>query len=772
VPPPAAHAKLEAVSEIDATQTEVARTPLLPRAAGEGVRHTSTARRPLRARKSAPAQRRSGLSGIIVYLLLGFACLAVAVASFVVLANPADIVRDRLIAQAKARLDRDVIVGGGASLTYFPFGVVLRDVVLSAHDTEGPPLVRAAAVGAHVSLLSLLGQRLTVSGVTITQPEINLAIDPDGRRNWEFASSDSRPAKLPVRLAQLAPRFGFGKDVPPDMLEGGTAAASARDEQRPGNAKLDHDPAIDVRMQDGTVRYSDARTGATRHLSAVNLRIGLNDSARHTQVSGGFTWMDEPVSVKASVSVEGEASTQADVHLKSRALDAVYRGRLASAGAGLDGHLVARAPSLEGLVRWIKGETQRTEPGIAVAFDGRVKHSGALLEFADASLTANGTTTTGAASIDVSGPKPVVRADLKLAALDLDRAPVPEQNTGLPAPVAKQAGKASSIDDLLNRTDGAAAERPAPEHMQQTAPDRTTRPLDLSALRWADLDGRIEIGKLRWHGLSIEALRATTTIVDGHVTANVTEAKLYGGHGNATLIIEPKGAERAAASVNATIEGAAAQALLKDLLHFDWIDGQGQLILALSAEGGSEQEIVDGLHGRAEIKVAEGALVGWDLNQMLRGLRQGHLPATDREPSARTRFGELTGSFAIAEGVAQNEDLKVTGGAVTLSGSGSVVYRDRTINYTVRSKLAQPAGGLEDIEIPVRIYGSWEKPVLSPDLDGVLKDPRTAAKVQQLGRNLRSGNVDEALKSVLGEGPEAEKKKERAKSILKRFLKQ
>jgi AsmA protein len=771
VPPRAAHAKLEAVSEIDAKQTEIARTPLLPRAAGEGARLTPAARQPPRARKTAPAQRRSGPHGIIVYLLLGFACLAVAVASFVVLANPADIVRDRLIGQAKARLDRDVTVGGGASLTYFPFGVVLRDVELSARDTVGPPLVRAAVVEAHVSLLSLLGQRLTVSGVTITQPEINLAIDPDGRRNWEFASSDSRPAKLPVRLAQLAPRFGFGKDVPPDMLEGGTPAASARDEQRPGDAKLDPDPAIDVRMQDGTVRYSDARTGATRHLSAVNLRIGLNDSARRTQVSGGFTWMDEPVSLKASVSVEGEASAHADVHLKSRALDAVYRGRLASAGAGLDGHLVARAPSLEGLVRWIKGETPRTEPGTAVAFEGRVKHSGALLEFADASWTANGTTATGAASVDVSGPKPVVKADLKFAVLDLDRAPVPERNTSLPAPVAKQAGRARSIDDLLKRTDD-ASEKPAPKHMQQAAPDRTTRPLDLSALRWADLDGRIEVGKLRWHGLSIEALRATTTIVDGHVTANVTEAQLYGGRGNATLIIEPKGPERAAASVNATIEGAAAQALLKDLLHFDWIDGQGQLILALSAEGGSEQEIVDGLHGRAEIKVAEGALVGWDLNQMLRGLRQGHLPATDRQPSPRTRFGELTGSFAIAEGVAQNEDLKVTGGAVTLSGSGSVVYRDRTINYTVRTKLAQAAGGLEDIEIPVRIYGSWEKPVLSPDLDGVLKDPRTAAKVQQLGRNLRSGNVDEALKSVLGEGPEAEKKKERAKSILKRFLKQ
>lgn len=740
--------------------------------AGEGVRHASTTRQPLRARKTAPAQRRSGAQGIIVYLLLGFACLVVAVASFVVLANPADIVRDRLIAQAKARLDRDVTVGGGASLTYFPFGVVLRDVELSARDTAGPPLVRAAAVEAHVSLLSLLGQRLTVSAVTMTQPEINLAIDADGRWNWEFTSSDSRRAKLPVRLAQLAPRFGFGKDVPPDLLEGATDAGGTRGGQRRKSAKPDPEMAIDIRVQDGTVRYSDARGGAAPHVAGVNLRIGLNDSARRTRVSGSFTWLDEPVSVEASASLEGEASAQADVSLKSRALDAIYRGRLASAGPGLDGHLVARVPSLEGLVRWVKGEAQRAEPGIPASFDGRVKLSGALLELADASLTANGTTATGAASVDASGPKPVVRADLKLAALDFDRAPMPERNTDPPAPVARRADQARSIDDLLKRADGAATERSASERAQQTAPDRATRSLDLSALRWADLDGRIEVGKLRWHGLSIEALRATTTIMDGHVTANVTEAQLYGGRGNATLIIEPKGAERAAASVNATIDGAAAQALLKDLLTFDWIDGQGQFTLALSAEGASEQEIVDGLHGRAEIKIADGALVGWDLNQMLRGLRQGHLPATDRQPSARTRFGELTGSFAIAEGVAQNEDLRVAGGAVTLSGSGSIVYRDRTINYTMRSKLAQAAGGLEDIEIPVRVYGSWEKPVLSPNLDGVLKDPRTAAKVQQLGRNLRSGNVDEALKSVLGEGPEAEKKAERAKSILKRFLKQ
>jgi AsmA protein len=712
-----------------------------------------------------------------VYLLLGLACLAVAVASFVALTNPADIVRDRLIAQAKARFDRDLAVGGRASLTYFPFGVVLRDVELSAHDGEGPALMQAAAVEVHVALLSLLGQRVTVTAVTMTRPEINLAIDSEGRPNWKLASANFGSERLPVRLAQLAPRLGFGKDVPPDLLPAGSDGA--REEQRPDNARRDPETAVDVRVQDGTVRYSDARTGTARHLTAVNLRAGLNGGTRSGQVSGGFTWLDEPVSLEASVDAAGKMPVQVDVRFKSRPLEGAYRGQLLLAGGTqLDGHLAARMPSVQAFGRWVKGETPRTEPGTAAAFDGRVKLSGALLELTDARITANDMVSTGAASVDFSRPKPFIRADLKLDALDFGHAHVPRADANERPRVSRQATDlARSIDDLLKREDGAAAETEtpaiqAPERAQPAAQDRTTQPFNLTGLQLADFDGHLEVANLRWRGLNMEALRVTTTVSDGKLSTNVTEAQLYGGRGNATLVIEPKGAEGAAVSLNATIDGAATQALLKDLLEFDWLDGRGQLTLALAGEGVTEEQIVGGLRGRAEVKVTEGALVGWDLNQMLRGLRQGHLPATDRQPSAKTRFGELVGSFAIADGVAQNEDLKVTGGAVALSGSGSIVYRDRTINYTVRSKLAEAAGGLEDIEIPVRIYGSWEKPVLSPNLDGVLKDPRTAAKLQQLGRQLRSGNVDEALKGVLGDGPEAEKKAERAKSILKRFLKQ
>lgn len=736
---------------------------------GDGGSRVVPVARPVRAPKPVPAQRRPGPRAIIFYPLLGLVCLAAAMASFLVLASPADIVRDRLIAQTKARLDRHLSVGGGASLTVFPFGVLLRDVELSASpDAPGPALVRAAAVDVRVSPLSLLAQRVVVTAVTMTQPEIDLSIDAEGRRSWDFASPENGTGKVPVRLAQLAPRLGFGRDLPPDLFEGHRRQTGGSAARRLDTSLLDPETAIDVRVLDGTIRYSDARSGAAKEVTGVNLRAGLGGGAQPAHMSGGFVWSGEQVSLEARVDALEKTSAHVDIRLKSRVLEAGYSGRLPLAGAfELDGQLTGRAPSFGALVEWAQGSKPRTEPGAAAVIAGRVKLAGAVAALTDATFTTNGTTATGSVSVDISQPKPVVRADLELAALDLGRAQGTSDSAGQPPRAPGAADKSRSIDDLLQRSDGkdAGAESPAARSHW------TTRPFDHSVLRLADLDARLDIGTLRWHGLVAGPSRFTAKILDGKLTAQAVEAQLYGGRAHGTLVVEPKG-EQAAVSLNTTIDGVATQAMLKGLLDFDWLDGRGQLTLALSGEGASEKQIVDSLHGRGEIKVADGALVGWDLNQMLRGLRQGNLPATDRNPSARTSFGELTGSFAIADGVAQNEDLKVTGQAVDLSGGGSIVYRDRTINYTVRAKLAEPAGGLEDIEFPVRIYGAWDKPVLSPDLDGVLKDPRTAAKVQQLGRKLRSGNVDEALKGVLGDGPEAEKKAEKAKAFLKRFLKQ
>jgi AsmA protein len=764
----------QAVSKIIAIPSDHANS-VAPTPGGPARRVAARGPRSSQIPKSAPAARRTRLHAIAFYPLLGLVCLAVAVASFIALANPADVVRDRLAADAKTRLGRHLSVAGGASLTFLPFGVLLRDVELSAPDSPGSPLVRAVAVDVRVSLLSLLRQQVAVNALTITRPEINLSVDASGRSNWDFALARDTETRS-VQLAQLAPRLGFGRDLPPDLLGGQGRSDAASKGPTPGAGRQGSETVIDVSVQDGLIRYSDTRSDVTKQITAVNLRVGLNGRARPANLSGDFIWAGEPVSLEVATDALDGTSARADIRLKSRMFDMAYSGRVSLTGATeLDGRLTGRSRSIDTLARWLRGADPHPETGAerGAAVEGRLRVSGATLDLSDASIKVGGTSASGSISVDPSQRPPFIRADLKVAALDLDQAaPVSSGSAGQPsaAPRAEAHG-ARSIDDLLTRSDGKGTRPEGPGRRPPDQGYQASRPLDVSILQLANLDGRFEIGKLRWRGLDVGQAHVATTIAGGKLTANATEAHLYGGRAEGSLVIEPHGTQ-AAVNLNTTIDGVATQALLKDLLDFDWLDGRGQLVLMLSGEGASEKQIIDSLHGRAQIKVAEGALIGWDLTQMLRGLRQGTLPSTDRHPSARTRFGDLTGSFVIADGVARNEDLKVTGQSISVSGSGAVAYRDRSIDYTVRPRLSEAAGGLEDVEIPVRIHGTWEKPVLSPDLDSVLKDPRTAAKVQQLGRQLRSGNIDGALKGVLGDGPKAEKKAEKAKEFLKRFLKQ
>ena len=64
------------------------------------------------------------------------------------------------------------------------------------------------------------------------------------------------------------------------------------------------------------------------------------------------------------------------------------------------------------------------------------------------------------------------------------------------------------------------------------------------------------------------------------------------------------------------------------------------------------------------------------------------------------------------------------------------------------------SGGLE---IPVKLNGSWDRPTIAPDIDGVLKNPDQAIDtIKQLGKQFQEKN------------PEAMNK---AKDLLNQFLK-
>ena len=75
----------------------------------------------------------------------------------------------------------------------------------------------------------------------------------------------------------------------------------------------------------------------------------------------------------------------------------------------------------------------------------------------------------------------------------------------------------------------------------------------------------------------------------------------------------------------------------------------------------------------------------------------------------------------------------------------------------MRPKLVANLGGdggeanATGIEVPVHITGSWEKPDISPDIEGAINSPGTIDAVKQIGKQLKNKNAARSCSSLFGE---------------------
>ena len=133
-------------------------------------------------------------------------------------------------------------------------------------------------------------------------------------------------------------------------------------------------------------------------------------------------------------------------------------------------------------------------------------------------------------------------------------------------------------------------------------------------------------------------------------------------------------------------------------------------------------------------------------------MEQGRFTGLRTAAGEKTPFSELAGSFTITNGVADNQDLRLVSPNLRVTGAGSFNLPARSLDYTVRPKIAslnanteRAVVNLSNVEIPVRIEGPWEKPNFS-----VAGQEQILEAVKEISKNLKSKDVEEALKGLLG----------------------
>lgn len=700
-----------------------------------------------------PPRRSSALTSVLLYGGVALLCLGVGAATFFVMSPPTDYIRREIIARVKAETGRDLTIADGASFTVFPsLGLRLSGVTLSAPaGMGGEPLLKAASFDIGVRLLPLLRQEIVVDRLALDEPVFSLRVDTEGRRSWDMASLD-----LPMRFARARPMSVWDVVVSP-------AAAAAPNEV----AALSID---DIRITNGAVRYNDERNGAWGRVDGLNAQFSLAAVDQPLQGSGSLVAEGETFEFKSTLTTPQDIAEQRTAKLvltvTGMPLTFSYDGTVGPANG--EGTFAASSPSLAALAHWWGNDVSPEAGKGEVAFTAHLSATQRSVHLSEVRLKAGSTTASGTVGFEErEGSRPHVTADLKVSGLNVAELPLGADiragrgsNTAVPAPSplsldgtdpAPAPADPNSIEDLLNRPSG-----PQVKGYTQRA-GWSTEPIDIKALGLADVDARVALTDVAYGGTRIDGADVTVGVKDQVAKVTLSELRLYDGGGHGIVTLDASSGEPAF-TADVSLSGIAARPLLRDSAKVDWLAGNADVAWKVSGRGATEAAMVQSLNGTANVALSDGAVIGFDLGGALNELSEGSLPSFAPDPSKKTDFRRLTGTFVIANGIATNQDLKLDSQHLHAAGDGTVDLPQRSLDYTVRPKLVANLGGdggeanAAGIEVPVHITGSWEHPDISPDIAGAINAPGTVDAVKQIGKELKGKNAGEIVQELFGEG--------------------
>ena len=584
------------------------------------------------------------LSGLLLLLVAGAAILA--------LSFDPNQYKDEVEKLVKEKSGRTLKFHGDVKLAFWPsIGVAVGKVTLSrrasAHDF-------AAFDAAHVSvrLLPLLRGEVLVDQVRVAGLKASVIRAKGGKFDFE------------------------------DLLGAVGAKPPAKAPPQAGKVKFD---IAGIRLEDGTLAYSDEGSGQTLEIA-------------HLDLSTGRIAEDVPGRMSLGAALKGK-NPLVDAKV---ALEAGYRlsfARQEYALSGLALKVEGTAADFSRLALALSGDVRADVAKESVNADFTVK-------FDDTTIKAK----TGMAGFDA----PRYSFDLDVDRINLDRYLVA-------SPKAKPAPGANAKVDV-------------------------DVPVDLGALKGLRATGRLAVGELQVQGLKLAELKAQLRAADGRAELAPHSAKLYEGTLQGALTLEA-GGNRVA--MKESLANVAVGPLIKDLMGRDAVEGRGDVTLDLAAAGATVNAMKKSLGGTARVALRDGALKGFNLTEALRrtkaafGSKSAQQQSAD--PSQRTDFSAMTASFAIKGGVAHNEDLDVRAPLVRLGGAGDIDIANSQLNYVARATVVATSKGqggadlehLGGLTVPVKLSGPFDAPKVEIDYRSLAAGAAKAKAKEKVKDKLR-----------------------------------
>ncbi len=490
--------------------------------------------------------------------------------------------------------------------------------------------------------------------------------------------------------------------------------------------KPDHDRTTlfsEIGIQGGSVVIHNRYAGrdVTDRLDGVEFQLAWPSISRSFGANGRFVWHNQPIEASLTLSdfLAALAGDRSGVKLRlaGAPLKIAFDGAASSQPTlKIEGTLSAESPSLRDAMRWTGGNEPPFGGFGRFALRAQSRIGSGQVSLTGVNVELDGNTAEGVLTLSTDSHR-AVEGTLAADTLDL---------TPYVGGIRLLAANERTWDQL---------------------------PIALNGLADFDLDLRLSAASIKIATARLGRTAVAANMRGGKLDLTIGESQAFGGTAKGSLGLASADGGVAVSS-HLQFTDVDLQNFFGQVFKIHKLEGRGNLALNIEGSGSSVLAVTNTLNGTASLAAHDGALVGIDVEQLLRRLERRPLSGNGDYRTGRTPFKQLALSLKVAQGVVSVDDMRIDGPAVRIDGSGQASVPARDLDLKGVATLVASAHA-SDFALPFAVQGQWDDPIVLPDAQSLIRRSGAAAPLLEAVKDRNAGAVVRSVIDKLLAAPAA-----------------
>ena len=246
-------------------------------------------------------------------------------------------------------------------------------------------------------------------------------------------------------------------------------------------------------------------------------------------------------------------------------------------------------------------------------------------------------------------------------------------------------------------------------------------PAFLSAANAPEIEANISIKTLQLPNLEVNDLTTRLMADKERIVLPDFNAKLYSGYTEGGISMA--NTNPPTYHLQQFARDIQIRPLMQDLLRYGNISGRGDAIVDVTAQGSNHRQLTQSLSGDLQLDLNQGAWMGLDLHNALKGLPRGSLNQSN--DASTTPFKRFTVNSRFENGIGRHKNAELISDTLYLTSTGSTDLNTLILNENLS---VHPASGQG---IPINIRGSIHNPSVTVDYSRLTQGLTTPEEKQQ-----------------------------------------